>query len=112
MRKYKVVNQERWQNVKTTAVLATAVGVMLAGVVFSLKKDEEFVCEETPHTVNHLENLWGIAEKKCHGNIRHATDKLVKAYGTNIQAGDVIWLPLNQNCDLDLLDGQVYESCE
>ena len=64
-----------------------------------------------PHSVQYGDTLWAIAEAKCEGNIQAVTDNLVDTYGTNIQLGDTIWLPTDEDCLLENRGGEIYDGC-
>jgi len=89
--------------------LVVAIGALFIG--FAAKNADRFTCEPDPHTVEYGDTLWAIAEAKCDGNIQSVTQNLVDTYGTNIQLGDTIWLPTNQNCLLENRGGEVYDEC-
>lgn len=89
--------------------LALVAGVALIG--FASHNASRFTCEPDPHSVQYGDTLWAIAEAKCKGNIQSVTDNLVDTYGTNIQLGDIIWLPTNQDCLLENRGGEVYDEC-
>lgn len=90
-------------------VLAVVAGAVFIGA--ASHNAGKFTCEPNPHSVQYGDTLWAIAEAKCDGNIQAVTDNLVDTYGTNIQLGDTIWLPTNQDCLLENRDGQIYDRC-
>jgi len=98
--------------VKNTLLLVGIVVGLVVAVIVGEETSNNFTCENTPHRVFSGDTLWRIAETKCDGNIQHATDKLVNAYGTTIQVGWTIYLPENENCEIVVTNaGQVYENC-
>lgn len=106
------VHQYRLRNLRFTLLLIGLVIAVTLSIGYGGKQAEAFTCDPTEHIVQYGDTLWAIAEKYCDGNIQHATDKLVRVYGTNIQLGERIYLPINQNCDLVVTNkGQVYENC-
>lgn len=90
-------------------VLALVAGVALIGA--ASHNASRFTCEPDAHKVEYGDTLWAIAEAKCDGNIQAVTDNLVDTYGTNIQLGDTIWLPLHQDCLLENRGGEIYDEC-
>lgn len=99
-------------NLKNTLALLGMGVALTTAVIVGQKTADNFTCETTPHQVFSGDTLWRIAETKCDGNIQHATDKLVSAYGTTIQIGWTIYLPENENCEIVVTNaGQVYENC-
>lgn len=109
----KQVHRYRSRNLRSTLALIGLVIAVTVAFAYGSKQGEAFTCDPSvTHTVQYGDTLWSIAETYCDGNIQVATDKLVGAYGTQIQLGDRIYLPTNQNCDLIVTnEGQVYENC-
>ena len=105
------MNKYRYRTMRSIVgwTLAIVAGATLIG--FASQNAGRFVCEPDPHAVQYGDTLWAIAEAKCDGNIQAVTDNLVDVYGTNIQLGDTIWLPTNQNCLLENRGGEVYDEC-
>ena len=88
--------------------MAGLVGAYAVGEATS----NNFTCDLDAHQVEYGDTLWGIAESKCEGDIQRVTDQLVDVYGTNIQAGQFIYLPENEHCHLRLnTEGSVFEDC-
>lgn len=86
--------------------------ILISAFIVGEETSNNFTCVLEPHKVQQGEDLWGIAEKNCEGDIQRVTDNLSDVYGTTIQPGWNIYLPENENCLLELRDGEVYESCE
>ena len=103
----------RSRNLRNTLLFgALCVGTVVAYTVGEATSNN-FTCELDPHHVVYGDTLWGIAEKKCEGDIQRVTDNLVDVYGTTIQAGQNIYLPENESCLLTITDGgEVFESCD
>jgi len=98
---------------KNTLILIGIVVSCVIAVIVGEETSNNFTCENAPHQVVSGDDLWGIAETKCDGNIQRVTDTLVGVYGVNIQIGQNIYLPENENCELRLTDGgQVMEECK
>lgn len=89
--------------------LAVVAGMALIG--FASDNASRFTCQPDPHSVQYGDTLWAIAEAKCEGNIQAVTDNLVDTYGTNIQLGDTIWLPTDEDCLLENRGGEIYDGC-
>lgn len=106
------VNRYRYRTLRSIAgwTLVIAIGAILIG--FASKNADRFTCEPDPHTVEYGDTLWAIAVVKCDGNIQSVTQNLVDTYGANIQLGDTIWLPINQDCLLENRDGQIWDTCD
>ena len=83
----------------------------MALIGFASDNASRFTCQPDPHSVQYGDTLWAIAEAKCKGNIQAVTDNLVDTYGTNIQLGDTIWLPTDENCLLEKRGGEIYDRC-
>jgi len=94
MKDYTVTNRRvTWGFYAYLVVLVTFfVGFLFRDYVHRM---ESYVCNTRQYTVNYGETLWEIAQSNCSGSIRSAVDDLVKAYGTTIQNGQVIELPVN-----------------
>lgn len=106
------VYRYRSRNLRNTLALGGLVIALVLAFAYGSKRGEAFACEPIEHTVQYGDTLWSIAETYCDGNLQVATDKLVDAYGTNIQLGNRIFLPTNQECELVVTqEGQVYENC-
>lgn len=98
---------------KDTLLLIGVVVSCVIAVVIGEETSNNFTCETTPHQVFSGDTLWRIAETKCEGDIQRVTDTLVRVYGVNIQIGQNIYLPANENCEIRLTDGgQVMEECK
>lgn len=102
----------RSRNIRNTLALAGLVVGVTAAFIIGEETSNNFTCETTVHHVDYGDTLWGIAERKCEGDIQRVTDNLVDVYGTNIQLAQNIYLPENENCLLTLINGEVYEECE
>lgn len=98
---------------KNTLLLVGIVVGLVVAVIVGEETSNNFTCENTPHRVQSGDDLWGIAETKCEGDIRRVTDILVNTYSSTIQIGSNIYLPANENCEIRLTDGgQVMEECK
>lgn len=92
-------------------VIVSAVGA-IALVLVELSNPNEFVCDITPHTVETGDTLWSIASSKCDGNLNSVINNSFHAYGEVLFAGQRIYLPANESCELLFKDGDIYENCE
>lgn len=89
--------------------------------IFSYKAQERFLasytCDSKPiivqgNTDGSHQTLYGIAHGNCQGNVSEAVNDLVDTYGVDIQVGQQIFLPANNDCNLRLTDGgDVFEDC-
>jgi hypothetical protein len=94
MKDYTKINYKiTWAFYGYLAVLVTAFVYFL--IQESAEHMDSYVCNTRQHTVNYGETLWEIAVSNCSGSIRSAVDDLVETYGTNIQNGQLIELPVN-----------------
>jgi hypothetical protein len=75
------------------AVIVTAFLYFL--IEDSAKRIDSYLCNTKQHTVSYGDTLWEIAQSNCSGNIESAVNDLVKTYGSTIQHGQVIDLPVN-----------------
>ena len=58
------------------------------------------------------QTLYALANAYCRGNISEAVNDLVDTYGVDIQVGQRIFLPTNNDCQLRMTDGgDVFEEC-
>jgi len=105
------MNRLRYRHLRSAVRWSLAIAIGAALVGFASKNADRFTCEPDPHTVEYGDTLWAIAEAKCDGNIQSVTQNLVDTYGANIQLGDTIWLPINQDCLLENRDGQIWDKC-
>jgi len=96
--------------VRATTRVIVAIGA-LALVGFIVQNSSSFECESKPHSVEHGDTLWAIAETKCDGDIGAVVDNLVVIYGDTIHAGDTIWLPTTSKCLLENRGGHIYDEC-
>ena len=89
--------------------------------LFAYKAQNRFLssytCDTTPlivqgQTDGSHQTLYALANNYCRGNISEAVNDLVDTYGVDIQVGQRILLPTNNNCNLRLTDGgDVFEDC-
>lgn len=100
------------KTIENLLLLGSAVIGIGIAVTLGEKISNDFTCDVTPHKVEQGDTLWSIAESKCEGHIQRATNILVDVYGTTIQAGWYVYLPANENCELKLVEGQVWENCK
>ena len=99
-------------NLKLNLLLALAFFGVVMGFLIGEATSNNFTCNLAPHTVQQGDTLWAIAEQNCEGDIQRITDKLVDVYGITIQIGQNIYLPENENCEIQLTEsGQVIEAC-
>ncbi len=97
---------------RDTLLLASVVIGLAITFVIGEATSNNFTCNLAPHTVQQGDTLWAIAEQNCEGDIQRITNKLVDVYGITIQIGQNIYLPENENCELQLTEsGQVMEAC-
>jgi len=109
------MTNELYNKVRTVISLAlSAFAVLFAVWVWQdfSHRMTEFNCSSKPVIVNQYDTIWAIVTRNCSGNISVAVDTAVETYGTNIQVGQQIHLPSNENCTLRITDGgQVFEEC-
>lgn len=102
----------RSRNIRNTFLLGLLIVGMMGAIIIGEEMNNNFTCDPTVHHVDYGDTLWGIAEEKCEGDIQRVTDHLVDVYGANIQLAQNIYLPVSENCLLEVIDGEVYDSCE
>lgn len=77
-------------------VLVLVLAGFLAAATYGMYEEltsPSYECDPAPVVVEQGDDLWGIAEPRCEGDLLEVRYKLVKSYGTNIQPGQVIQLP-------------------
>ena len=76
-----------------------------------------YTCDSKPIIVQAMidgshQTLYALAHANCSGNISEAVNDLVDTYGVDIQVGQRIFLPTNNDCRLRVSDGgDVFEEC-
>jgi hypothetical protein len=113
------MNENSYRTVK--AVLATITLALLFIFTFTSVdsflrdqrlRDNQYFCNGAPITVKDGDTLFWITRKNCDGNFMNALDEVVSFYGSDLQVGDVIYLPTHFPCELRFTDGgQVMEDC-
>jgi len=87
---------------------ARAIGTALAvvGVVGvgwwaygRLNAEPSFVCDATPVVASEGDTLWAIAEARCEGDIRQATDEAYRVFGS-LSVGELVVMPEREGCRL------------
>lgn len=80
-------------NVRLTLIFM--VGVFVAAIGYG--QTQKFECPAGGGTLSYVvaegDDVWGIAERNCSGNIQNAVDYIVAKYGTVIHPGQQINLP-------------------
>lgn len=61
-----------------------------------------FVCDATPVVAKEGDTLWAIAEARCDGDIRQATDEAYRAFGS-LSVGELVAMPEREGCRLVLV---------
>lgn len=87
-------------NYRITWAFYGFLAVLITGFLYfliedSAKRIDSYLCNTKQHTVSYGETLWEIAMSNCSGNIESAVNDLVKTYGSTIQNGQIIDLPVN-----------------
>jgi len=74
--------------------------VAVASVAYArLGASPSFVCDATPVVAEEGDTLWGIAEARCEGDIRQATDEAFLAFGP-LSVGEWVVMPEREGCRL------------
>jgi hypothetical protein len=88
---------------KAKAIGATLCVVGVVGVAWwgygRLNAEPSFVCDTTPVVAGEGATLWGIAEAKCEGDIREATDEAYRIFGS-LSVGELVVMPEREGCRL------------
>ena len=72
----------------------------------------QYSCDPTPRIVQEGDTIYKFGMAHCTGAREVAIDDAVKAYGTNLQIGQVIYLPIKNGCPLRVTDGgEVFQDC-
>lgn len=77
-------------------VLALVLAVFLIAAAYGVYQEltaPAYECQQAPVVVRQGDTLWGIAEKRCTGDLLEVRYELTQSYGTEIQPGQVIQLP-------------------
>ncbi len=75
-------------------------------------KDAEFHCTEALITVSNGDTIYDLARANCTGNFISVVDETVRVYGSDIDIGDKLYLPKNNNCKVRMSDDGVYQDCK
>ena len=76
-------------------------------------KDAEFHCTEALITVINGDTIYDLARSNCTGNFISVVDETVRVYGSDLDIGDKLYLPKNNDCKLRMTDGgEVFEDCK
>lgn len=78
--------------------IASVAGVALWGYG-RLNAEPSFVCDTTPVIASEGDTVWAIAEAKCEGDIRQATDEAFRIVGS-LSVGELVVMPKHEGCRL------------
>lgn len=97
-------------------LLGILIAIALAVAFMFYRQTEEainaYICDSQEIIVNEGVTLYDIVRAQCDGNLSEALDDAVDTYGTNLDVGQRIFLPQNNDCQLRRNDGgYVYEDC-
>jgi hypothetical protein len=103
-------------NKKSNLIMVGAIVIMAVFAVKTLREMDRqmnaYSCETSKHLVLEGETLYQIVRANCQGNKTEALDDAVSTYGTELQVGQVIYLPQNNDCQLRITDGnEPVEDC-
>ena len=98
------------------ALLVVLIAIAVVVAVMFYRQNEKalnaYICDSTEIIVNDGVTLYDIVQAQCDGNLSEALDDVVDIYGANIGAGQRIFLPQSNDCQLRLTDnGEVFEDC-
>jgi hypothetical protein len=72
----------------------------------------KYSCDPTGFVVTEGTTIYQLGMAHCTGAREVAIDDAVKQYGTNLQIGQVIYLPISNDCSLRVTDGgEVFQDC-
>ena len=77
-------------------ILVLVLAVFLIAAIYGMYQEltsPAYECQQAPVVVMQGDDLYGIAEKRCTGDLLEVRHELVQSYGTVIQPGQVIQLP-------------------
>jgi len=83
----------------TTLAVIGVVGVGL-WAYGRLNAEPSFVCDTTPVVASEGDTVWAIAETKCEGDIRQATDEAFRIVGS-LSVGELVVMPEREGCRLE-----------
>jgi len=86
------------KHIRTTTKYALGLfAIWIAALMIAKLYDaqSQFTCVNpgTTIVVGEGDSAWAIAEKYCTGDVRSATDAIVKVYGSTFNRGQMITLP-------------------
>jgi len=84
------------------ALVVGALAVVAWGAHDLLGASPSFVCDATPVVAEEGDTLWAIAEARCDGDIRLATDEAFRAFGS-LSVGELVAMPEREGCRLVLV---------
>ena len=110
------MNNRNYQS-RRSALIVTAVGISVFAFGYIVghgnAKDAEFHCPEAPIVVTNGDTVYDLARANCTGNFISVVDEVVRVYGSDLDIGDKLYLPKNNNCTLRITDGgEVFEDCK
>lgn len=87
---------------KTIGKALAVIGVVGVGswAYGRLNAEPSFVCDATPVVASEGDTLWAIAEAKCEGDIREATDEAFRIVGS-LSVGELVVMPEREGCRLE-----------
>lgn len=72
----------------------------------------QYACDTSPIVVQEGDTIYDLVMAHCVGALEVAVDDNVETYGTNLQIGQVIYLPISNDCPLRVTDGgEVFQDC-
>ena len=110
------MNNRNYQS-RRSALIVTAVGISVFAFGYIVghgnAKDAEFHCTEAPIVVNNGDTVYDLARTNCTGNFISVVDEVVRVYGSDLDVGQKIYLPKNNDCKLRMTNsGEVFEDCK
>ena len=91
--------------------------VFFTAIIFVIWNDfydrmTQYSCDPSPRIVQEGDTIYKFGMAYCTGAREVAIDDAVKQYGTNLQIGQVIYLPISNDCPLRVTDGgEVFQDC-